>query len=83
MLRYTETDFEDHIEQRLHRSGYRVLQSYHHDDVIDEILLGFVNSKLELYTKLSKSSNPQVNTDLKRQLYQAYLEQSPANLDST
>jgi len=53
------------------------------DDVIDEILLGFVNSKLELYTKLSKSSNPQVNTDLKRQLYQAYLEQSPSSLDST
>ena len=49
------------------------------DDVIDEILLGFVNSKLELYTKLSKSLNPEVNTDLKRQLYQAYLEQSPAS----
>ncbi|MDE0017502.1 MAG: DEAD/DEAH box helicase family protein [Candidatus Poribacteria bacterium] len=54
------------------------------DDVIDEILLGFVNSKLDLYTKLSKSLNPEVNTDLKRQLYQAYLEQSPPNLlDST
>ena len=45
------------------------------DDVIDEILLGFVNYKLELYTKLSESSNPEVNADLKRQLYQAYLEQ--------
>ena len=43
------------------------------DDVIDEILLDFVNSKLELYTKLSK---PEINADLKRQLYQAYLEQS-------
>ena len=43
------------------------------DDVIDEILLDFVNSKLELYTKLSK---PEINTDLKRQLYQAYLDQS-------
>ena len=40
------------------------------DDVIDEILLNFVNSKLELYTKLSK---PEINADLKRQLYQAYL----------
>ena len=46
------------------------------DDVIDEILLGFVNSKLELYTKLMK---PEIKTDLKRQLYQAYLEQSPAS----
>ncbi len=53
------------------------------DDVIDEILLSFVNSKLELYKKLSKLTNPEVNADLKRQLYQAYLEQSPSNLDST
>ena len=45
---------------------------YKFDQVVDEILLGFVNSKLELYTKLSK---PEINTDLKRQLYQAYLEQ--------
>ena len=42
------------------------------DDVIDEVLLDFVNSKLELYTKLSK---PEINADLKRQLYQAYLDQ--------
>ena len=51
------------------------------DDVIDEILLDFVNSKLELYTKLSK---PEINADLKRQLYQAYLEQpsSVARLDN-
>ena len=40
-------------------------------EVIDEILLDFVNSKLELYTKLSK---PEVNADLKRELYQAYCE---------
>ncbi len=40
-------------------------------EVIDEILLDFVNSKLELYTKLSK---PEVNADLKRELYQAYRE---------
>ena len=53
------------------------------DDVIDEILLSFVNSKLELYKKLSKLTNPEVNADLKRQLYQAYLEQSPSSLDST
>ena len=52
---------------------------YKFEQVVDDILLSFVNSKLELYTKLSKSSNPDVNIDLKRQLYQTYLEQSPAN----
>ena len=52
------------------------------DDVIDEILLDFVNSKLELYKKLSKLSQPKINADLKRQLYQAYLEQPSSNLDS-
>ena len=46
-------------------------KQYKFNEVIDEILLDFVNSKLELYTKLSK---PEVNTDLKRQLYQAYRE---------
>ena len=45
---------------------------YKFDQVIDEILLDFVNSKLELYTKLSK---PEVNVDLKRQLYRVYREQ--------
>ena len=47
-------------------------KQYKFDQVIDEILLDFVNSKLELYTKLSK---PEVNADLKRQLYEAYREQ--------
>ena len=47
---------------------------YKFEQVIDEILLGFVNSKLELYTKLSK---PEVNADLKRQLYQAYRGEAP------
>ena len=45
---------------------------YKFDQVIDDILLDFVNSKLELYTKLSK---PEVNADLKRELYQAYREE--------
>ena len=48
-------------------------KKYKFDQVIDEILLDFVNSKLDLYTKLSK---PEVNQDLKRQLYQAYREGS-------
>lgn len=42
---------------------------YKFEQVIDDILLDFVNNKLELYTKLSK---PEINADLKRQLYQAY-----------
>ena len=45
---------------------------YKFDEVIDEILLDFVNNKLELYTKLSQ---PEINADLKRQLYRAYLDQ--------
>ena len=48
---------------------------YKFDQVIDEILLDFVNSKLELYTKLSK---PEINADLKRELYQVY--RQPAQL---
>ena len=40
--------------------------------VIDEILLSFVNSKLDLYNKLTQE---EINADLKRQLYQAYCEQ--------
>ena len=51
---------------------------YKFDQVVEDILLGFVNSKLELYKKLSKLSNPEVNAALKDQLYRAYLEQSSA-----
>ena len=40
----------------------------------NDILYDFVNSKLELFTKLSQ---PEVNADLKRQLYQVYREQPP------
>lgn len=49
---------------------------YKFDQVIDEILLGFVNSKLELFTKLSQ---PEVKADLRHQLYQAYREQTLSN----
>ena len=45
---------------------------YKFEQVIKEILLDFVNSKLELYTKLSK---PEINADLKQHLYRAYLDQ--------
>ncbi len=45
---------------------------YKFDRVVNDILYDFVDSKLELFTKLSK---PEVNADLKRQVYQAYREQ--------
>ena len=47
-------------------------KKYKFDQVFDNILLDFVNNKLELYTKLSK---PEINAELKQYLYQAYLEQ--------
>ena len=46
---------------------------YKFEQVIDEILLGFVNSKLELYTKLSQ---PEINAAFKRHLYRDYLQQN-------
>ena len=45
---------------------------YKFDQVFEDILYGFVNSKLDLFTKLSQ---PEVKADLKRQLYRAYLAQ--------
>ncbi len=45
---------------------------YKFEQVIDEILLSFVNSKLDLYNKLTQE---EINADLKRQLYQAYCKQ--------
>ena len=53
---------------------------YKFDQVVDEILLGFVNSKLDLYNKLTQEA---VNADLKRQLYQAYREQSSSSVEAT
>ena len=50
---------------------------YKFDQVIDEILLSFVNSKLDLYNKLTQE---EINADLKRQLYQAYCKQLSAPL---
>ena len=58
MLRYTETDFEDHIEQRLHRSGYRVLQSYHYDKPLclipSETLQFIQDTQPDTYQKLKR-----------------------------
>jgi len=54
-------------------------KEYKFNQVFDEILLSFVNSRLDLFTKLSQ---PEINKDLKRQLYQAYLEQSSSSVEA-
>ena len=61
----------DHEELRqvIEGDNTETNKRYKFEQVIDDILLDFVNSKLELYTKLSK---PEVNADLKHELYQAY-----------
>ena len=67
----------EELRQVIEGDNTETNKRYKFDQVIDEILLGFVNSKLELFKKLTQQ---EVNSDLKRQLYQAYLEQSPSNL---
>ena len=62
----------EELRQVINGDNTETNKRYKFDQVINDILLDFVNSKLELYTKLSK---PEINADLKHQLYQAYLEQ--------
>ena len=64
----------EELRQVIEGDNTETNKQYKFNEVIDDILLDFVNSKLELYTKLSK---PEVNADLKHQLYQAYLDQPP------
>ena len=64
----------DELRQVIEGDNTDTNKRYKFDQVIDEILLDFVNSKLELFTKLSQ---PEVNADLKHELYQAYREQPP------
>ena len=45
---------------------------YKFDQVLDDILMEFVNSKIELFNKLSQ---PEIKEHLKRHLYQDYFEQ--------
>ena len=83
---FTEEDKVDieTIRQKVHadESLRQVIQGdntesnkrYKFDQVFDDILLDFVNTKLDLYTKLTKR---EVNDDLKRLLYKDY-SQPPA-----
>ena len=56
MPRYTETDFEDHIEQHLNQSGYRSLQPTDYDKSLclipDEMLQFVQDTQPEAYQKL-------------------------------
>ena len=61
----------EELRQVIEGDNTDINKRYKFDQVIDEILLDFVHSKLELYKKLSE---PEVNADLKRELYQAYRE---------
>ena len=62
----------EELRQVIEGDNTETNKRYKFEQVVDDILLGFVNSKLELYKKLSKQG---VKADLKRQLYQAYREQ--------
>ena len=62
----------EELRQVMEGDNTETNKRYKFEQVIKEILLDFVNSKLELYTKLSK---PEINADLKQHLYRAYLDQ--------
>ncbi len=69
---YQKIRRHEELRQVINGDNTETNKRYKFEQVIDDILLDFVNNKLELYTKLSK---PEINADLKRQLYQAYLDQ--------
>ena len=58
MQRYTETDFEDHIEEHLNRSGYQSLQSSGYNKTLclvpDETLQFIHDTQPEEYQKLER-----------------------------
>ncbi len=63
----------EELRQVIEGDNTETNKRYKFDQVVEEILFGFVNSKLDLFNKLSK---PEVKADLKRQLYRAYLGQA-------
>ena len=62
----------EELRQVIEGDNTETNKAYKFNEVIDSILLDFVNNKLELYNKLTQQ---EINADLKRQLYQAYLKQ--------
>ncbi|MXY28764.1 type I restriction endonuclease subunit R [Candidatus Poribacteria bacterium] len=67
----------EELRQVIEGDNTETNKRYKFERVIDDILLDFVNSKLALYTKLSK---PEINDYLKQHLYRAYLEQPSSHL---
>ena len=73
---YRKVREHEELRQVIEGDNTETNKKYKFDQVFDEILLGFVNSRLDLYTKLSQED---LKRDLTHQLYQAYCEQpSPA-----
>ena len=70
----------EELRQVIEGDNTETNKRYKFDQVFDEILLGFVNSKLDLYTKLSQ---PEINAGLKHELYQAYCEQLSSSVEAT
>ena len=68
---YRKVREHEELRQVIEGDNTETNKKYKFDQVFDEILLGFVNSRLDLYTKLSQE---ELNADLKRQLYSAYCE---------
>ena len=68
---YRKVREHEELRQVIEGDNTETNKKYKFDQVFDEILLGFVNSRLDLYTKLSQE---ELNADLKRELYQAYRE---------
>ena len=65
----------EELRQVIERDNSEDNRWYKFDQVFEDILHGFINSKFDLFKKLSQS---EIKADLKRQLYQAYREQSSA-----
>ncbi len=63
----------EELRQVIERDNSEDNRWYKFNQVFEDILHGFINSKFDLFKKLSQ---PEIKADLKRQLYQAYRDQS-------
>ena len=72
MPRYTETDFEDHIEQHLNQSGYRSLQSTDYDKSLclipNEARQFIQETQPEVYQKLERQYGEDTPQKLTRRI---------------
>ncbi len=65
----------EELRQVINGDNTETNKRYKFEQVIDDILFGFIDSKLDLYNKLTQ---PEIKADLMHQLYQAYLDQPPS-----